>query len=69
MEKHFISIWFFIGALLAVYGALIFGVGIYELFVPSGAQVAMSHLHVQIWWGIGLLVIGGIYVVKFRPGR
>lgn len=68
-NKHFISIWFFIGALLMVYGVLILGVGIYELFTPAPPQVAMANLHAQIWWGILLIAIGGIYLVKFRPGR
>ncbi len=67
--KHFISIWFFIGTLLTIYGLLIFGVGIYELFVPSTVQVAMAGLHVQIWWGLLLTIIGVVYVVKFRPGK
>ncbi len=67
--KHFISIWFFIGVLLLVYGVLILGAGIWDLFYPSRTPVAMSHLHAGIWWGALLVVIGGIYSVKFFPGR
>jgi hypothetical protein len=33
-KKHFISIWFFIGTLLAVYGVLIAGAGVYQLYNP-----------------------------------
>jgi hypothetical protein len=68
-KRHFISIWFFIGSLLLVYGFLILGAGIYELFYPTKSQVTMSYLHAEIWWGLLLLAIGGIYVSRFRPGK
>ncbi len=68
-KKHFISIWFFIGVLLAVYGVLILGAGIWELFHPAASQVAMRYLHTGVWWGALLVAIGGFYCVRFRPGR
>jgi len=68
-KRHFISIWFFIGVLLAVYGVLIFGAGIWELFDPTPSQVVMRHLHAGIWWGLLLVAIGAFYCVKFRPGK
>ena len=43
------------------------GSGIYGLFVPASNPVAMSHLHIGIWWGSGMLVLGLAYVVRFRP--
>jgi hypothetical protein len=67
MEKHFIPIWFFIGSLLTIYGVLILASGIYELFVPPTTPVAMSHLHIGIWWGCGMLLLGLAYVFRFRP--
>jgi hypothetical protein len=67
--KHSIAIWFFIGALLAFYGALILAAGIYGLFVPASNPVAMSGLHIGIWWGGGMLALGLGYMVRFRPGR
>jgi hypothetical protein len=68
-KKHFISIWFFIGTLLAVYGLLILGAGIYDLFYPAPLVVSMRYLHAGIWWGLLLLAIGGFYTIRFRPGR
>jgi hypothetical protein len=65
--KHGIPIWFFIGGLLAVYGVLILGTGLYHLASPPEKPVALSHLHADIWWGAVLLGIGVIYCVKFRP--
>jgi hypothetical protein len=68
--KHSISIWFFIGSLLAVYGVLILGAGIYELFSPAAtAGVTLSQLHLPIWWGIGMLVLGSVYVKRFWPNH
>ena len=68
-HKHFISIWFFIGALLAVYGVLILGVGIYDVFHPVNLDVQLRHLHMPVWWGIALIALGGVYLVKFWPKK
>ena len=67
MEKHFIPVWFFIGLLLSIYGALILARGVYELFIPGSNTVAMAHLHIDIWWGAGMLLFGLVYVICFRP--
>lgn len=70
MHGSKIAIWFFIGVLLLVYGVMIFGYGIYELAAGSyPAGVQLTNLHTPIWWGGTLLVIGVLYVVKFRPGK
>ena len=52
-----------------IYGVLILGSGIYGLFVPPSNPVVMSHLHIGIWWGAGMLLLGLAYVVRFRPNR
>ena len=69
MHKHFISIWFFIGLLLTVYGVLICGTGIYELYNPPQHVEQMAQYHASIWWGALLLVMGSIYTIKFRPKK
>jgi hypothetical protein len=68
-SEHQIPIWFFIGVLLGTYGLLIFGSGIYGLIHPPERIVALSYLHADIWWGALLLILGIVYVVKFRPNR
>jgi len=60
-----ISIWFFIGVLLLIYGVLIFGAGLYGLSHPPG--VVRADLHAGIWWGALLLILGSVYTVRFRP--
>jgi hypothetical protein len=67
-EKQ-ISIWFFIGALILVYGLMILGAGIQEAISPPANPLVLSELHVGIWWGSLLIVLGAIYVYLFRPGR
>ncbi len=64
-----IEIWFFIGALLFVYGILIIASGIYYLFVPPEHQVALAGLHSDIWWGALLLILGSVYSAKYWPWR
>lgn len=69
MHKKMISIWFFIGALLTVYGVLIFGAGIYDLIVPGKHNVVLRELHAGVWWGALLIVVGLFYTIKFRPKK
>jgi hypothetical protein len=64
-----ISIWFFIGSLLGIYGVLILGAGLYELVAPPARPVVMAELHAAIWWGALLIALGVLYAVKFRPGK
>jgi hypothetical protein len=68
-NKKQIPIWFFIGGLLAIYGLLILGTGIYNLVYPPQHPVVLAHLHVDIWWSILLLAVGLLYVIKYRPSK
>jgi len=68
-EKGVISIWFFIGVLLAVYGILILGSGLAELSGPPARVVVLANLHAAIWWGALTLGLGVAYILKFRPGQ
>jgi hypothetical protein len=65
----FISIWFFIGLLLTVYGVIIFATGLYELSNPPAHPVVLSNLHAGVWWGAVLLVIGLFYFIRFFPRK
>jgi hypothetical protein len=70
MRGSEIPIWFFIGVLLTIYGAMIFCYGVYEL--ASGGyppDVQLTYLHTPIWWGGILLLLGLAYLINFRPGK
>jgi hypothetical protein len=69
VQSGHISIWFFIGVLLTVYGALITAYGVYELVTGSLANVVLANLHAPVWWGGLMFLLGLFYSVKFRPGR
>lgn len=69
MHNHANSIWFLIGLQLLVYGVLITGTGIWELFSPPAHQVDLAWLHPAIWWGAILLVLGLFYSVQYRPSK
>jgi hypothetical protein len=68
-HSHYISIWFFIGLLLTIYGVLVLGSGIYELSNPPAHPTVLANLHAPIWWGVLLLVLGLFYSINFRPGK
>lgn len=70
MRGSGIPIWFFIGLVLAIYGAMILGYGTYEWTTGSyPAGVQMTYLHTPVWWGGLLAALGVFYLIKFRPGR
>jgi hypothetical protein len=65
----FLSIWFFIGVLLTIYGVLITATGLYELVSPPLHPPVLADLHFSLWWGIVLLIIGLIYLIRFYPKK
>jgi hypothetical protein len=67
--KKQISVWFFIGVLLLIYGALILGTGLYELTSPPERVVVLQNLHMNVWWGALILALGAGYSWFFRPGE
>jgi len=69
MQSGHISIWFFIGVLLTVYGAMIFGDGVFDLATGQLPNVVLKNLHAPVWWGGMLLILGLFYGIRFRPGR
>jgi hypothetical protein len=70
MHGSGIPIWFFIGVLLVIYGAMILGYGLYEWQTASyPIGVELTNLHTPVWWGGVLGALGVFYVIKFRPGR
>lgn len=69
-DENRISIWFFVGSLLTVYGIIIFIAGLPALLSPSiHTHVVLSKLHAGVWWGIVLFILGLVYVFSFWPGK
>ena len=66
-KHHIIPVWFFVGALLFVYGILILISGLMEYSNPP--DTILSNLHAPVWWGALLTVLGGVYCLVFRPNK
>ena len=62
-----ISIWFFVGLLLLVYGIIITGAGVYELSHPPEHLPVLFQVHASIWWGAFILALGAVYTFLFKP--
>lgn len=70
MHGSRISIWFFIGVLLIIYGVMIATSGISEWMTGQYAPgVQLVRLHMPVWWGVLLGALGLFYGVKFRPRK
>jgi hypothetical protein len=69
MHSGHISIWFFIGVLLTIYGAMILGDGVLDLVTGHLPNVVLAYLHAPVWWGALLLALGIFYSIRFRPSR
>ena len=61
------EVWFYIGALLAMYGLILGAAGVYQWIHPP--QTVLAAKHATFWAGILLLVVGGTYTVAYRPKR
>jgi FtsH-binding integral membrane protein len=64
-RHHMLPVWFFIGLLLTIYGVIVLVAAIVDWSQPS--QAILSQYHAGLWGGILLLLIGGVYVLKFWP--
>jgi hypothetical protein len=52
------SIWYFVGLLLTITGAIITASGIYSWIHPPEQSKILSRLHPDFWWGIFMLAFG-----------
>jgi hypothetical protein len=66
-HHHILPVWFFVGALLLIYGIIILTIGIREFSHPVSVVLAGDHF--SLWGGLLLIVLGGFYSVRFRPRR
>ncbi|HEY0786984.1 MAG TPA: hypothetical protein VGD62_14035 [Acidobacteriaceae bacterium] len=66
-ERRDISIWFFCGILMLVYGMVLIATGTTEWDDPP--PTVLANLQPTFWWGVVLSVFGGFYTVRFRPDK
>jgi hypothetical protein len=68
-EGSHLSIWFFVGILLAFYGLIITGAGVYYLFASPPEHLHLANYHADLWWGLILLALGVFYCYHFAPAE
>lgn len=69
-EEHGLSIWFFVGVMLTLYGIIILIVNIPAFSgVSENSHVVLERLHSGLWWGILLLVLGILFLKLHWPGK
>ena len=60
------SIWFFVGLLLTILGAIISISAVYSLLSPPTQPKIFSHVHPDLWWGIVMLAFGLFFAIFHR---
>ena len=60
------SIWYFVGLLLTIMGAIIAISAVYSLFHPPAQPKIFSHMHPDLWWGIVMLAFGLLFAICNR---
>jgi len=60
------SIWYFVGLLLAVMGAVITVSAVRSPVHPPEYPKILSHLHPDLWWRILMLVFGLAFAIFNR---
>lgn len=69
-EKHDeetaeLSIWFFCGVLMLIYGVVLVITGILEYnHLPP---TVLADLHPTLWWGLLMGLFGAVYTIKYWP--
>ncbi len=66
MSKEMKSIWYFVGLMLLVMGAVVFISGIYYYDAPDGNTTVLRSLHPDIWWGAVITAAGAIFFFSSR---
>lgn len=66
-HHRMLPVWFFIGVLLLVYGVIILVTSLSYLHQPN--NVVLANYHAGIWGGVVLILLGGVYTLKFWPRR
>jgi hypothetical protein len=70
MSEHQMKpIWYFVGLILSVIGGLIFLSGIYQLINPPTTTKVLAELHPNLWWGVLMVIFGGVMYLKTRKQK
>ena len=65
MRRRSFEVWFYIGALLSIYGLMLTGAGVYQWVHPPDTVLAGAHA--TFWVGVMLLTVGLAYTILYWP--
>ncbi len=61
-ERSMLSIWFFVGLMLTILGALVVATGVNYIFHPQDLTT-LAHLNTNLWWGAVILLSGLAFLI------
>ncbi|HUZ57668.1 MAG TPA: hypothetical protein VMU83_02695 [Hanamia sp.] len=68
-EEEGFSIWFFVGAMLTIYGIIILIANIPAFSSMESHHVVLERLHAGLWWSILLILLGVLFLYLHWPGK
>lgn len=68
-EEHGLSIWFFVGVMLTIYGIIILIANIPAFSSVESPHVVLERLHAGLWWSILLILLGVLFLTLHWPGK
>lgn len=69
-EQESLSIWFFVGLILTIYGVIVLIANIQVLISPpETTHVVFENLHSGLWWGGIMLLLGLLFLYLHWPKR
>lgn len=57
-------IWYFVGLILFITGAIVVVSGIISYINPPEVQKVLAETHPELWWGALMMIVGAIYIWK-----
>lgn len=66
--KQMISIWFWVGIVMVVYGILVSSTGIYYIFSPP-ENYGAKWTNPNLWWGTVMLLTGLLFMYLGRTKK
>jgi hypothetical protein len=64
--KGMMPIWYFVGLMLSAMGIVVFVSGIANYIRPPARQTVLSHLHLDLWWGLLMIAAGVLFFFMNR---
>ena len=68
-EEHGLSIWFFVGVMLTIYGIIVLIANITAFSTIESPHVVLERLHAGLWWSILLILLGALFLLLHWPGK